>query len=233
MKTLAAGNGILQASSSRWIGAITLLLGVLFAVAVGLGSPSEERTFVAVSEPAQLFMSVTVPFLGVLLVGGLRRPAPVESVVSTVAAAVGLAFLIAAYGVLVCAVVTAVVPSTASGGRWENAGVVVVGSLLMQGSAQLVGTGLGLLLRRPVIACLATIVLPLGLWGLFQTTDALREVGSWTTPYPSAQHLLSGEMSGTAWAQWLVVVAIWGVGLNSLGIAKASANATSPSSRRR
>lgn len=40
---------------------------------------------------------------------------------TTMAAAVGLAVLIAAYGVLVCAVATAVLPSTASGGRWENA----------------------------------------------------------------------------------------------------------------
>lgn len=96
----------------------------------------------------------------------------------------------------------------------------MIGSLLAQGTAQLVGTGLGLLIQRPVIASMATIVLPLGLWGLFQTTDALQQVGSWTTPYPSAQHLLSGEMTPTAWAQWLVVLAIWGLGLNSLGIAQ-------------
>ena len=134
----------------------------------------------------------------------------------------GLALLIAAFGVLVCAAVTMIAPSTAGGGRWENAGMVAIGSLLAQGTAQLVGTGLGLLLRRPVIACLATIVLPLGLWWLFGAVDVLRPVQAWTTPYPSAQHLLSGAMSPVNWAQWLVVLAIWGAGLNALGCLRAS-----------
>jgi hypothetical protein len=179
-------------------------------------------------------MSVTVPFLGVLLVAELQRPARAESVLVTVTAAVGLAVLIAALGVLVCAAVTAVLPSTASAGRWENAGVVAVGSLLVQGLAQLVGTGLGLLLRRKVIACAATIVLPLGLWLLSQAIGPLRPVGSWTTPYPSAQHLLSGEITPTGWAQWLVVLAIWGVALNAFGITRAasvSSPAVSPARR--
>ena len=29
-------------------------------------------------------------------------------------------------------------------------------------------------------------------------------------------------MSATAWAQWLVVLAIWGAGLNALGVARAT-----------
>lgn len=200
----------------------TLLLGILAAVAVGAGSPPAERTFVTVSGPAQLLMSVTVPFLGVLLVTRLQRPTRVKSVLSTVTAAVVIALLIAALGGLVCAAVTAAASSTTSAGRWENAGVVAVGSLMVQGLAQLVGTGLGLLLRRPVIACFATIVLPLGLWLVFESIEALRPVQDWTTPYPSAQHLLSGEISATAWAQWVVVLAIWGIALNAFGTAKAS-----------
>ena len=138
------------------------------------------------------------------------------------ATAVGLALLIAAFGVLVCAAVTMIAPSTASVGRWENAGMVAIGGLLTQATAQLAGTGLGLVLRRPVIACVATIVLPLGLWWLFGAVDVLRPVQPWTTPYPSAQHLLSGAMTPVNWAQWLVVLAIWGVGLNALGCLRAS-----------
>lgn len=205
----------------RRIIVLTALIGVLAAIAMGLGTAPEERTFAAVSGPTQSLMSVTVPFLGVLLVSGLDRPARVPAIWSAIATALGLALTLAAFGVAVCALVTAIAPSTASAGRWQDAGLVAVGSLLVQGTAQLTGTGLGLLLRRPVLAGLATTVLPLGLWGLLGAVDALRPVQAWLTPFPSAQHLLSGEMSPTAWAQWLVVLTLWGVGLNALGIVRA------------
>lgn len=200
---------------------VTALLGVLGTVAWTIGAAPGMRTFAAVSGPTQSLMSVTVPFLGVLLVSGLDRPVRVATILPTIARALGLALVVAAFGVLVCGVATAVAPSTASGGRWAGAGLVVIGSLLVQGVAQLAGTGLSLLLRRPVLACLATVVLPLGLWGLLGAVQAFRPVQAWITPYPSVQHLLSGEMSPTAWAQWLVILALWGVGLNALGIVRA------------
>lgn len=84
------------------------------------------------------------------------------------------------------------------------------------------GTGFGLLLRRPVLAGLATIMLPLGLWALFGAIETLRPAQAWLTPFPSVQHLLPGDMRPLRWAQWLTVLAIWGVGLNAVGLAKAS-----------
>jgi hypothetical protein len=197
--------------------AITALLGMLGAVAVTIGTPPAGRTFAAVSGPTQSLMSLTVPFLGVLLVGELRPPIRVAAIQATVGRALGLAMLVAGFGVAVCAIATTVAPSAAGAGRWENAALVALGSLLVQGVAQLVGTGLGLLVRRRVLACLATIVLPLGLWWLLGAVQALRPAQAWLTPYPSVQHLLSGEMSPTAWTQWLAVLAIWGVGLNAWG----------------
>lgn len=221
MSLLAAGARALSTRGRRWLVLITLMLGVVAAVAVGLATPPGERTFAAIAGPAQLVMSATVPLLGVLLVAGLRRPARPAAALTTVAVAVVLALLIAAFGVVVCVAVTAILPAATGAGRWENAGMVAVGSLLVQGVAQLVGTGMGLLLgRRPAWACLATIVLPLGLWRLFGAMDGLQPLQAWLTPFPSAQHLLSGEMSATNWAQWLVMVALWGAGLNALGIAR-------------
>ena len=201
----------------RLIMAVTALLGMLGAIAITIGTAPSGRTFAAVSGPTQSLMSVTVPFLGVLLASELRSPIRVAAILATVGRALGLALVVAAFGIVVCAIATAVAPSAASAGRWENAAVVALGSLLVQGTAQLVGTGLGLLIRRPVLACLATIVLPLGLWWLLGAVDILRPAQAWLTPYPSVQHLLSGQMSPTAWAQWLAVLAIWGVGLNALG----------------
>lgn len=85
--------------------------------------------------------------------------------------------------------------------------------------AGLVGTGLGLLLRSTVVAFLATIVLPLGLFGLLGAVDALRPAQPWLTPLGSVRNLLSGDMTVLRWAQWLCVLLLWGVGLNALGAA--------------
>jgi hypothetical protein len=95
-----------------------------------------------------------------------------------------------------------------------------VGGVLVQVVAQLVGTGLGLLLRPVVVAFVATIVLPLGLWYVLGAVDALQPAQAWLTPYSSVRNLLSGRMSTAAWAHWLVVVLIWAVGLNAAGAAR-------------
>jgi hypothetical protein len=197
---------------------VTALLGAVAAVAFAAGSVPAARTFAALAGPTQSLMSVTVPFLGVLLVGEQLRPVRSGRTLAAAARALGLALLVAGFGVLVCAVVTAAFPSEAVGGRWHSAGMVALGSLLVQGVAQLVGTGLGLLIRRPILACLATIVIPLGLWWLLGAVAMLRPTQAWLTPYPSVQHLLSGDMTPTSWTQWLSVLAIWGVGLNACGI---------------
>jgi hypothetical protein len=219
---LIGGRRAVGTRARRWIVAVTLLLGLLGAVAVAVGSPPTERTFSAVSGPTQSLMSIVVPLLGVLATAELRRPTRASEVLAVIAGALRPTLLIAVIGVVICAVVTALAPSAAAEGRWANAGVVVLGSLLVQGVAQLVGTGMGLLIRRPTLAYAATIVLPLGLWRLCGSVAVLQPAQAWLTPLPSVQHLLAGEMSPVRWAQWLVVLAIWGVGLNALGLARAS-----------
>ena len=216
--------------SLRVIIVVTALLGVLAAVAVALGTPPAQRTFATLAEPTQTLMSVTVPFLGVVMVGALRRPVRPAVILATIGRALGLALLVAVFGVLVCAAVTAAAPSAAGADRWANAGLVALGSLLVQGLALLVGTGLGLLIRRPVLAGLATIVLPLGLWWLLGAVAALLPAQAWLTPFPSAQHLLSAEMDPTRWTQWLAVLVIWGVGLNAFGTLRAGRSRVAASS---
>ena len=221
MTALAPERRRVRRRGVRVVVVVTAALGILAAVGLAAATPPADRTFAAVSEPTQSLMSVTAPFLGVLLVGELRGPVRPATILAAVTRAVGLAMLIAGFGVLISAGVTAAFPSDATSGRWQGAGMVALGSLLVQGVAQLVGTGLGLLIRRPVLACLATIVLPLGLWWLLGAVQILRPVQAWLTPYPSVQHLLSGEMASTSWARWLAVLAIWGIGLNAFGILRA------------
>jgi hypothetical protein len=112
---------------------------------------------------------------------------------------------------------TARAPSDVVFGRWHHVGTIAVGSVLVQVIAQLVGTGLGLLIRSAVVAFIASIVLPLGLWVVLGATQTLRPAQAWLTPYATAQNLLSGQMGPVNWAQWLVVLLVWGVGLNAAG----------------
>ncbi|MGC4869525.1 hypothetical protein ACLQ3B_29245 [Micromonospora sp. DT53] len=203
----------------RWLLVGTLAAGLLTAVALAAAAAPADRTFVDLSGAAQSLMSVATPLFGVLLVRDLRR-APVRvPVLPTVLAVVLPAVVVGVVGVLICAATLALTPDDVADEPWRFAGTVAVGSVLVQIGAGLVGTGLGLLLRSVVVAFLATIVLPLGLFALLGAVDALRPALPWLTPLGSARNLLSGEMSVLRWAQWLCVLLIWGVGLNAVGAA--------------
>lgn len=145
---------------------------------------------------------------------GAGRLTPALLAATLLAAAVG------AVGVLICAAALAVAPDRAAVPKWDHALYIALGSLLVQIVAQLVGTGLGLLLRPVIAACLATIVLPLGLWLVLGSVAVLRPAQAWLTPFATVHNLLSGEMSALGWGQWLVVVVVWPVALNAVGAAR-------------
>jgi len=67
------------------------------------------------------------------------------------------------------------------------------------------------------VAMIGTIVLPLGLWLILGAVDLVRPAQAWLTPFAAAPNLLSGQMTPLTWAQLLVIVLIWGVGLNAAG----------------
>ncbi|MFG3554432.1 hypothetical protein ACGGAQ_08590 [Micromonospora sp. NPDC047557] len=201
----------------RWLLAGTVLAGLLTAVALVATAAPADRTFVDLSGAVQSLMSVATPLFGILLVRDPRRAS--ASVVSTVPGVLLPAAVIGVSGAVVCAATLALSPADGADDPWRHVGTVAVGGVLVQIVAGLVGTGLGLLLRSRVVAFLATIVLPLGLFGLLEAVDALRPAQPWLTPLGSVRHLLSGEMSVLRWAQWLCVLLIWGVGLNALGAA--------------
>ncbi|MBB5626483.1 hypothetical protein [Sphaerisporangium krabiense] len=87
--------------------------------------------------------------------------------------------------------------------------------MLVQTVAQLTGTALGMLLRRPAVACLATIVFPMGTWLLLSSVQSFHPAQAWLAPYATARILLSGQMTLLTWTQWIVVLLIWGVTLNT------------------
>ena len=201
---------------------VTALLGLLAAVAVTRRTAPAERTFAAVSGPTQSLMSVPVPFLGVLLVSRLRRPARVGH--DPVHGADGPGAGPAGRGVRRARLRRgdgdrAVDSQRRAGGRtpaWScSAACWCRASPSWSAPAWACCCGGPSSPAWPPSCC------PLGLWALLGAVEAFRPVQAWLTPFPSVQHLLSGEMSPTAWAQWLVVLAIWGVGLNALGVARA------------
>ncbi|MFB9961911.1 hypothetical protein [Sinosporangium siamense] len=90
--------------------------------------------------------------------------------------------------------------------------------MLVQVVACLLGAGLGLLIGSALVAFTATVVLPMGLWVVLGTVEALAPAQGWLTPYSAVRNPLSGQMSAIMWAQWIVVFLLWGVALNAAGI---------------
>ncbi|GAA4571984.1 hypothetical protein GCM10023176_33890 [Micromonospora coerulea] len=202
----------------RFLLAVTLLLGLLAATGLAMAGPPDDRTFATLSDAVQSLMSIIVPAFGILLARDLKRASGITRLTPTLLAATLLAAVVGLFGFLVCVAALTVSTSSAQD-PWRHVGTIAVGSVLVQIGAQLVGTGLGLLMRRPAIAFIASIVLPLGLWFLLGAVDVLRPAQS-LTPYSSVRHLLSGQMNALNWVQWFAVLLIWGVGLNALGGAR-------------
>jgi ABC-type transport system involved in multi-copper enzyme maturation permease subunit len=194
---------------------LTLLLGLLAAVALATAAPPGDRTLAAFADPVQSLMSVVVPAFGILLAHDLKRSPGTIRLAPTPLAATVLAAAVGLLGLLMCVAALALTTSDAPD-PWRHLGTIAVGSVLVQVVAQFVGTGLGLLIRRPGVAFAASIALPLGLWLLLGAVDVLRPAQA-LTPYATVRHLLSGRMSGLNWVQWLAVLLTWGVGLNALG----------------
>ncbi|MFI2710689.1 hypothetical protein ACH495_11240 [Micromonospora sp. NPDC018662] len=190
---------------------VTIGVGAV-AAALTAGLPSDERTVATVAELVHGVISVLLPFVGVLLAHGLRQ-APGARVLPTLAAAASIAVAVGLAGDALSFAALAVAGSTAPD-PWAHVGAIVVAGVLVQVLAQLVGTGLGLLIGRPVWACLATIVLPLGAYALLTPVAAARD---WLTPYAALRAVLAESPGDAGWARWATVALLWGVALNGVG----------------
>ncbi|GAA3752663.1 hypothetical protein [Micromonospora maritima] len=191
---------------------VTAGVGVLAAAALLAGLPPAERTAATFAETVHAFVSVPLPFVGALLANDLRR-APGRRVLPTLAAATLIAVAVGLAGDAICGAALAASGSTAPD-PWAHAGGLAVAGVLVQVLAQLVGTGLGLLVARPGWACVATIVLPLGAYALFTPLGAVRDR---LTPYGALRAVLGAEPNGPAWARWVTAALLWGVVLNVVG----------------
>ncbi|WBQ03421.1 hypothetical protein [Kribbella sp. CA-293567] len=156
---------------------------------------------------AQSLISIGVPFIGAVAAARRER--------SMFKLALGYAVGLAAAGLVASILVAWLVPSTANS-PWEHAPIIVVGAFVTQIVAQLVGTGLGLLIGRGWIAAVLTILLPLGLYGVLSV--AAPGARAWLTPYGSARLWWTGEFGGPDVLPFLVVLTLWGLALNLAGL---------------
>ncbi|TDD43527.1 hypothetical protein E1263_41595 [Kribbella antibiotica] len=170
---------------------------------------SAERTFATTSTAAQSLISIGVPFIGA--VAGARRERSLYKL------ALGYALGMATLGLIASLLVAALVPSTAAD-PWKHAPAIIIGAFITQVVAQSLGTGFGLLIGRPVIASILTIVPPLAVYFLLA---AVAPGAKGLAPYGSAQLWWKGEFSGSDVLLFVVMVAVWGVGLNLWGTSAA------------
>ena len=190
----------------------TFGVGVLAAAALVAGLPPAERTAAEFGEPAHVLISVPLPFVGVLLANDLRGT-PGVRVLPTLAGATLIAVAAGLVGDAICVAAPAASGSGAPD-PWANVGGIAVAGVLVQVLAQLVGTGLGLLIVRPGWGCLATIVVPLGVYALLTPLGAARD---WLTPYGALRGVLADGSGGAGWARWATVALLWGAALNAVG----------------
>lgn len=197
------------------VGVVTALTGLIAAFGLAGGLPVGQRGFAAVSIPVQLLISVGVPFLGVVMSYDLHRQRTDHRIMSTLLRVVALGAGSAIFGSVVTASAVAVFTEPETQGRWDHAVAVVLGSILVQVVAGLTGTGWGLLIQRAVLACLATVVIPLGLWAVLG--ELAPPLKAWLTPLESANALLGGTMVSSSWLPYAVMVGLWCAGLNLAG----------------
>jgi ABC-2 type transport system permease protein len=203
------------------------VVGLLTAGLVALTGPAEDHTFSVISFYTQSAISLPLPLVSVLLMtqdfgrrvssltprSGLSGDAIIAAkwLASMIIAVAG-----AAYGVLISVLATGAATPAAPEGQWNAIGMIILGSVLVQLIAQLVGAGWGLLLGSSPVAIVADVVVPLGLWLFTGAAPGLQGI-HWLAPFTSVQSLLSGHMNAQQWAQVGVIVLVWVVGLNTAG----------------
>jgi len=179
------------------------------AAATALAATGGGIAFTASSSIAQSVISIGVPMVTAILGARCRGRAPL-AVARLLPYVIGYAVIMAAVGMLITIVITAV-----NGGNWELAVPAVLGSFIAQSVAALIGLGLGTVIGRPVIADLMTIVLPLGLLLLLGLVAPAAQ--PWLTPFPNASRWWSGTMAVDGLPPFLVMVLLWCVALNAAG----------------
>jgi hypothetical protein len=209
------------------------VVGLLSAGLVAFTGPADDHTFATISFYTQSAISLPLPFVSVLLMTqdfGLRPRSPTSTsgvsrsalITAKLLASMIIAVTAAFGGVLISVLATSAAARAPGNGQWEATGMIILGSVLVQLIAQLIGAGWGLLLGSSALAIAADVVVPLGLWIVTGAVPGLQGIQAWLTPFASVRNLLAGQMGAQQWAQVAITVLVWVVTLNAAGILRVS-----------
>ena len=213
----------------RWLLIASGAVGLLTAGLVAFTGPARDHTFALISFYTQSAISLPLPFVSILIMtqefGRRARsttPTSASSRDATITAKLLASALIAvagaSYGVLISVLATSAAALPADQDRWDAAGLIILGSVLVQLIAQLSGAGWGLLLGSSALAIAADVVVPLGLWIVDGAVPGLHGLQAWLAPFASVRNVLSGHMDAQRWAQVGLIVLVWVIALNAAGI---------------
>ena len=213
----------------RWLLIASGAVGLLTAGLVAFTGPARDHTFAVISFYTQSAISLPLPFVSILIMtqefGRRARsttPASASSrdaiITAKLLASALIAVAGASYGVLISVLATSAAALPADQDRWDAAGLIILGSVLVQLIAQLSGAGWGLLLGSSVLAIVADVVVPLGLWIVTGAVPGVHGAQAWLAPFASVRNVLSGHMDAQRWAQVGVIVLVWVIALNAAGI---------------
>ena len=215
----------------RWLLIASGVVGLLTAGLVAFAGPARDHTFAVISFYTQSAISLPLPFVSVLIMtqefgrlAGSTTPTSASSRDATITAKLLASALIAvvgaSYGVLISVLATCAAALPPDQERWDAAGLIILGSVLVQMIAQLSGAGWGLLLGSSVLAIAADVVVPLGLWIVAGAVPGGHGVQAWLAPFASVRNMLSGHMDTQRWAQVGVIVLVWVIALNVAGMSR-------------
>ena len=213
----------------RWLLIASGAVGLLTAGLVAFTGPARDHTFAVISFYTQSAISLPLPFVSILIMtqefGRRARsttPASASSrdaiITAKLLASALIAVAGASYGVLISVLATSAAALPADQDRWDAAGLIILGSVLVQLIAQLSGAGWGLLLGSSVLAIVADVVVPLGLWIVTGAVPGVHGAQAWLAPFASVRNVLSGHMDAQRWAQVGLIVLVWVIALNAAGI---------------
>lgn len=214
--------------ASRWLLIGVAMIGLAMTVISALTGSAKDHTFHTSASSIQGTMAVLLPVVSILLVTSeWSQRTALQTFVLTARrgrivaaklfAGAVIAVAVAGYGIVLSAVATATASTHPSGGGWQHAGTVVLGSVVVQLISQLSGMGFGLLLLSSAGAIVANFVIPIAWAALAGGINALAGVQPWLDPAKASTNLLGGDMNAHRWAEVGVVTLIWVVSLLAAG----------------
>ena len=205
--------------AGRWLLVLIGMVAVSAAVVTMVAAHANEHNFRDLLGNTGEMTAILLPVLGVLLVSSewSQHTALTTFTLSprrgrVIAAKAMAGALLAVAATVVCTAVSAAALAAAGhgpAGRWHGAAAAIGLALVFQILNLLLGVGFGLLFRSTPVAVVVYFAVPTAFSLLTGLIAALAGTGRWLDPSTAWDHLASGGMTATIWAQVATAAAVW------------------------